>query len=481
MKKRKVALIINPREGQNVAKLLNILAVLDAANCETKVMLKEYAAQTEELARQAAEDGYDLLLAYGGDGTLNQVVNGVMNADGKSTVGVLPGGTANLWATEIGIPTDDPVKAVLSLLDSEVRAVDVGHAVATSLSFPGNEQAIKGKAKKKAKTQVARSHFLLMAGLGLDAMVMQGVSKPLKHKIKQLAVGLSAAKGLPEYHPFPIELRDRDHNLLWQGEAIQVIIGNTRLYADIFHMTPDAYIDDGQLDICVITSGNFLGTVQQIFSLLLRHQPDNVTAEFFKGTRVYMKVPVPVALQFDGSAIKLKDFLPKAQKQVLKSAESLEGATIEYCFEAMSQALHVAVPRNYDNTLFEEGKPPEKPEAVAANSNASSNGASTSSEKLPVFSQLLEKLRQDGRKIKVTGSSFDAQNGTYIVAGTYTQAGTGAAKPVAVRVNSSTTILNGDGEKLTPTAVRNIVPGSEVLVAGKKSERGAIAAQQLLI
>lgn len=488
MKKRKVCLVINPREGQNVAKLADILAVLDAAGCKTSVVLKEYAGHTQKLAQQAAEDRYDLVIAYGGDGTINQVVNGVMNAGSKPMIGAIPGGTANEWVHEISLPADDPVKTVMALLESEDRLVDVGHVTVDSLLLPGDTQPTRVKRRKRGKAENLRSHFLLMAGLGLDAAVMQGVSKPLKHKVKQLAVGLSAAKELPSFRPFPLELSDEDHHLLWRGEALQVVVGNTRLYADVLHMTPNAYIDDGQLDVCILTSGTFLGTMGQIFSLLLRRQPDsNFTAEYFKGTRLFMKVPAPVAIQLDGSAVKLNDVLQRVQKQVLKNMESLEGVVVEYCFEASPRALHVAVPRTYDNTLFEkragheQAEAPQQEVSPAAEEDTSSTDMPKSEDTLPVFAELLSKVRAEGRKVNVLGTSFDVEHGAYIVAGKYTQASSGAAKPTAVRADDTTTILSASGEKLAPLALRKLREGQEIIVSGKKRKRGGIQARYVVV
>ena len=482
MKKRTADLVINPRDGQNVAKLLNILAVLAAGGYKTEIALKQYGGHSQELARQAAEDGADLVIAYGGDGTLNQVVNGVMNAGGKAIIGVLPGGTANLWATEIGVPTDDPVKAALTLLDSEARRVDVGHATVEDLSWP--ETAQNGRARQKRKKAVPRSHFLLMAGLGLDAQVMQGVSKPLKYKIKQLAVGLSAAKELPAYRPFPLEVRGADHNLLWQGEAIQVIVGNTRLYADILHMTPDAYIDDGKLDICIITSGDFAGTIQQIFALLLRRQPDNVTAEYFRDSRLFLKVPAHVGLQFDGSAVDLPDFLGKAQKKALKAATSHEEITVCYSFEARPHALRVVVPCSYDDALFEESgnaKEEEPSEAASSATPAEHENRTEPGDSAQKFPELLAKLRETGRKVSVVAARRDARHGAYIIAGSYTQAATGAAKPAAICVDDSTTVLNQDGEKLPTSTVQQFDGNREIIVSGKKNKRGVIHAEYVVI
>src|SRR5437588_9837468 len=131
----RVCLVINPRDGQKLSKLTGILAVFAAADWHTDIVLKEYGGHTMELATNAATRGYDQVIAYGGDGTLNQVVNGLMNGKKHtSIVGTLPGGTVNQWASEVGIP-QDPVKAALALVSSNVRKVDVAYVNVTSLTF----------------------------------------------------------------------------------------------------------------------------------------------------------------------------------------------------------------------------------------------------------------------------------------------------------------------------------------------------------
>src|SRR5438270_5969705 len=140
MRCKKACLVINPRSGQNIAKLPDVMAVLSAAGWDTDIAIKEYGGHTMELAKEAAEKDYDLVIGYGGDGTLSQVVNGVMNGKGQhSIVGLIPGGTANVWASEIGLPID-PIKAALSLVNSEPRKVDIGHVEVESLTFPESNQ-----------------------------------------------------------------------------------------------------------------------------------------------------------------------------------------------------------------------------------------------------------------------------------------------------------------------------------------------------
>ncbi len=372
MRAKDACLIINPRAGENVAKLPDILAVMSAAGWHTDVVLKEYGGQTLELAEDAGKQKYDLVIAYGGDGSLNQVVNGVLSAHSKrSNVAVIPGGTANVWAGEIGLP-GDPVKATLALAGSQARKVDVGHVSVEGLTFPApvsengadasssnNAATLTSTKRYKGKPSAkARQHFLLMAGLGIDAAIMGGVSKPLKYRLGPLAVGVSAASSLPGQRPFPVEIRADGHShdeggLLWKGEALQVVVGNTRKYANIVEMTPNAYIDDGVLDVCVITGSNPLTTLGQITSLLLRRKPDNVTSESFHGSHLVISAPASIAMQLDGSAVKLKDYIGKSQQKALENATNLDEVMVQYRFDAMPKALSVAIPAGYDDALFE--------------------------------------------------------------------------------------------------------------------------------
>lgn len=350
MQCKKVCLVVNPRDGQNFTKIVDILAVFSAAAWNTDIVLKEYAGHTMKLATDAAKKGYDLVIAYGGDGTLNQVINGVMNGNGHkgqhSAVATIPGGTVNEWAAETSLP-QDPVKAALALLSSDVRTIDLGYVAVQGLTFPdtiqNGQQRKEVKAGKKAKgTSRARHHFLLMAGLGIDAAIVAQVNKTLKHKLGIVAVGLTAAQALSEQHPFPVEIRAGDDGgVLWRGEALQVVIGNTRRYADYVEITPNAYIDDGIIDVCVITAGDPLSTMQQIASLLLRRKPDNLTAEYFSGAHLNISVPASIKLQLDGTTLKLKDYLSKSERKALEQSGDLEHVMVHYRFDAMPRALHL--------------------------------------------------------------------------------------------------------------------------------------------
>lgn len=451
MKCKKACLIINPRSGKNVAKLADIMAVFSAAGWKTDIALKEFGGHTMQLAREAAEAGYDLVIGYGGDGTLNQVVNGVMAAERRgSIVGVIPGGTANVWAHELGIP-EDPVKASLLLVNSEKRKVDLGHVQVDSLS---------GK-------RGGRHHFLLMAGLGFDAAILRHVSTSLKEKIGAAAVALTAVKELPSQHTFPIEIRSLvagKKRVLWRGEALQVIVGNTRRYGNIAEVTPEALIDDGVLDVCVITAGDPLTTIEQILSILFHRKPENGRSEHFQGAHFWIRVPASVYLQLDGSRVKAKDL----------DAAPAKAAKVTYRFDALPRALRVAIPRTYTGPLFEEGTGREKahaPEQQRPDQDAVRAGA-----------ERIDALLENGREVTVVGAAPNPQRkGTFIVAGKTSKKKTKDSKPVAVRVDPDTILFTQTGETLPAASAAELPEGTVMAVKGKQSKRGVIRAKSVIV
>jgi hypothetical protein len=336
-----------------------------------------------------------------------------------------------------------------------------------------------------------------MAGLGIDAAIMSNVSKPLKYRIGPIAVGLSALKEVPQHHPFPVEISvadgPRKGDILWKGEALQVVIGNTRKYADIVEMTPNAYIDDGILDVCVITAGDPLTTMGQITSLLLRRKPDTTSAEYFHAAHFTISVPASIDLQLDGSAVKLKDYLSKADRQALEGASNPEHIVVNYRFDAMPRSLRVAIPRKYDDALFEkesdtkelQAQQQEQAEEMQAQlqteaSPAQHNGH-PSQEMQSEIPEPVSALLQHGRKVKVIAASPNPEKKkTYIVAGGSPNSA-GDIKPVAVRIDNNTEILKRDGQRLPPAIIQELEEGLEIVVEGKKSKRGVIVAKRVVI
>ena len=354
MKRTTACLVVHPRSGRNLARVPEVVAVLAAAGWTTDVVVKESKGQTLELAARAAEAGYDFVIAYGGDGTMNHVINGVLASAGhrETSVGVIPGGTANVWAAEVGIPTD-PVRAARTLVESQVRTVDVGHVGVESLTLDGGASALD---PESVQAPGARRHFLLMAGLGVDAALMGRTPAGLKHRLGIAAVALTALRQLPSLRRYPVGIRSGETDApVWQGRALQLVVGNTRLYGKVARMTPDALLDSGELDLSVITARSRWSALRQVFTLLARGTPSHAHSKAARSARFRVNAPAWVGLQLDGSAVKLDKYLSLPGRDALGHAGDPAQVGVNYVFDAVPAALRIAIPPAYDGSLFRAG------------------------------------------------------------------------------------------------------------------------------
>ncbi|MDQ6872990.1 MAG: YegS/Rv2252/BmrU family lipid kinase [Gemmatimonadota bacterium] len=486
MKCKTAYLIINPRFGKKINDLSAMMAVLSAAGWKIDTAIKEFGGHTRKLARKAANAGYDLVIGVGGDGTLNQVVNGVMSGKRRGCiVGVIPGGTANVWAHEIGI-SEDPVKASLLLINSEGCKVDVGHVAVNLLPFPSIK---KDRQKEDRQQPRGRHHFLLMAGLGIDAAIMRQVPTSLKERIGKAAVALAAVKTLPSQHAFAVEIWSSGEGtkeaLRWRGEALQVIVGNTRLYGNFAEATPDALIDDGALDVCIITAGNPLSTIEQVLSILLHRNPRNGRSEHFRGSHFWINAPASIDLQLDGSRVKLDAGVPAPGRTAHRQTQNPEPVMVTYRFDAIPRALRVAIPCTYDGALFENGS--AKQTALPAEKRRPNRDAvravgRPSKDVQHQDAQRLHALLERGPKVTVVGVAPNPERKTtYIVAGRMSGKKTGTSKPVAVRIDQNTTIIGPGGELLPVTFAAKLQEDAVIVVEGKQSKRGVVRAKRVVV
>jgi diacylglycerol kinase family enzyme len=496
---KKAYVIINPRAGHNFSKISDVLAILAAAGWKTDIAVKHYAGHAIELATRAAEQDYDLVIAYGGDGTINHVVNGVMAAKGKGrrkAIGVIPGGTANQWASETSVPVD-PVKAALALIESNVHTVDIGRLQVQEILFPDQTQENQQQQQNGQKEQKSRAkkpssrekYFLLTAGLGIDALVISHTSKAMKQRVGPLAFDLAVAESLPEQHAFPIEVSivedGQDQPIVWSGKAYQVILGNTRRYANAVELTPDVYLDDGKLELCVITTGNTITTLQQMSSLLFRHKTDAVTAKHFLATHYLITLPASIHIHLDGSPVQLKDYLSKPDREALRREQHREHVMVTYRFDAIPHALRMAIPRTYDNTLFEHAG--RLIESYTATQQRMETGTPDQGDKLHEKLQieptnLVNLLMEHGYKVKLTGvaTMLDKRH-TIILAGSTVDQRTSETRPIAVRIDEDTLVLSHTGEFLPHVHVEKVRDGAVVIAQGKKDKRGVIKAKHIML
>ncbi len=210
-------IIANPTSGsylQHEREFAETLEVLRAHGWDISLCLTQAAGDARRLAREAVANGLHIVIAAGGDGTINEIIQEL--AYSETALGVLPNGTVNVWARETGIPFNH-AGAREVLLHGQTRRVDLG--------------------------QVQDRYFLLMAGIGFDGEVTHAIErKPAKRLgvLGYLLIGTWLGLGYPGFRLF-LQLDGR----VIKTRALQIIIGNTRLYGGAIQYTWNAKCDDG--------------------------------------------------------------------------------------------------------------------------------------------------------------------------------------------------------------------------------------------
>jgi YegS/Rv2252/BmrU family lipid kinase len=199
----------------------------------------------ERLAREAVRSGADLVLASGGDGTITACAGGV--AGSGVPLGVLPCGTGNLLARNLGLPLSLDEALSVALTGSD-RRLDVG--IANGRPFVG------------------------MAGIGFDAAMLDGADERLKNRVGWAAYVLSALRRLRE-RPVRMVLR-ADSGPPQRRWASGVIVGNVGSLQGNVRLLPDAVPDDGVLDVAVLAARGWLRWLRLAADVLLRRQTGRV-------------------------------------------------------------------------------------------------------------------------------------------------------------------------------------------------------------
>ena len=326
MEKEKALLVTHPKAERYVA---DILPILDE-RWEISSQVTAYAGHGIELTVDALQKDYRWIIAFGGDGMLNEVVNGAMQTQQQCTVGTLPGGTVNQWGHEIGLPAH-PIEAAQVLTTSIPRSVDIGFVGVQALTI---SDEIFSQTEMEGKLNV-RHHFIIIAGLGVDAVTIQSTTESSKQHYGQLAFMLDWLQVLPSIRPFPAQI-DWSNHQSWRGQPWDILVSNTRRYANVTNLIPKAHVDDGLLDI-------------RIFSLF---SPEPGLLHPFQDSSFSVKLPASVALELDGSSIPLTDYLSVENQKRLLHVTDMSKVIVTYKFMSIATALSMAIPKEYTGELF---------------------------------------------------------------------------------------------------------------------------------
>lgn len=230
---KRCRIIYNPTSGREALKrdLVDILNILEGAGYETSAYAttpEENSAQNE--AKRAAQAGFDLIVAAGGDGTINEVVNGIAGLKKRPKLGIIPAGTTNDYARALRIPRESPVEAAKVIAAGKSVKIDIGQA---------NEK-----------------YFVNIAGGGLLTELTYSVPSQLKSLFGYLAYLAKGAEMLPRMKAVNMHL-EYDEGV-YEGKASMFLVALTNSIGGFEQIVPDASLDDGKFTMIVVKTDNLV-------------------------------------------------------------------------------------------------------------------------------------------------------------------------------------------------------------------------------
>jgi len=269
---KKSALIYNPvagcKPGRRKREIQEAAHILRQAGLEISVIATEGTGDAGEVAHQAAYQGTDLIIVCGGDGTLNEVINGVVGA--PVTVAILPGGTANMAAKELGLP-HDPVRAANRLVHWIPRKVALGRAC-----WQEREESLPGLAETKVR------YFLSVGGIGFDAYVVYKLANDFKFSWGVAAYVVEAVRQALRYE-FPAMECTLDGRTL---QCTFAVVNHTRRYAGWLNLAPHATFFDNSFEVCLFEgrrSARYFAYAAMVLAGQHLRLPD---VQLLKGTKI---------------------------------------------------------------------------------------------------------------------------------------------------------------------------------------------------
>jgi YegS/Rv2252/BmrU family lipid kinase len=274
-------LVYNPVAGRYPSRLLTERAagVLEEYGWGVDIETTSGGEHIHSLACQAVENKKDSLIVVGGDGSLNKALPGLVGTE--TALGVLPAGTANVWAQQIGLPGLSWTR--WKALEESAHQLARGHIKQVDVGLSNDK------------------HFLLWSGIGIDAFIVHRI-EPRKQWEKNFTVARYAASAVwsaSQWHGISLRIDTGDSHI--EGKYMLAEISNIRLYAGGFAtLSPQASLDDGLMELWLFDGESLEEVLQQAWSIWSGQHVNSKQVIFKQFDKITLESDTPIYLQMDG-------------------------------------------------------------------------------------------------------------------------------------------------------------------------------------
>lgn len=274
MSNKKLLLVVNPRSGRAKMKteLLRVVEILSKADYEVTVYPTKDREDATLRVSKLEKDEFDRIVVCGGDGTLNEVITGMMNAGLKTPIGYVPAGTLNEWSSSLGI-----AKTILTAAKDTVRGKE------TSLDI--------GKFGDK--------YFSYTASFGAFTSASYSASQDIKNVLGQAAYIIEGIKSVGNIKPIHMKFNADGHEI--EGDFLFGAISNSMSVGGIVKFSNgEVELNDGYFEVFLIRNPDNILKIQPLIDGIIRKELNREGMEFFRTKRITVETEEDVSWTLDG-------------------------------------------------------------------------------------------------------------------------------------------------------------------------------------
>ncbi|WP_028785159.1 diacylglycerol/lipid kinase family protein [Thalassobacillus devorans] len=269
----KAMIIANPSSGKENALeyIEQIEAILKEKGYDSTVSKTEKELDATYFCQDACTNEYDMVVSLGGDGTLHETINGLVDQLHRPKLGIIPLGTVNDFARALNIPLD-PEEAIKLLKSDHTKKVDIGKF---------NDR-----------------YFVNIVAVGAIAEATYDVTPDQKTKLGPLAYVLEGLKELTSNRAYPLNIEYDEKK--WEGDSLLFLAALTRSTGGFEKLTPEARVDDGMLHCYVIKQVNMIRLASIATAILKGELKEEEDVEYFTAKHLKVSSPDPLVTNVDG-------------------------------------------------------------------------------------------------------------------------------------------------------------------------------------